>query len=87
MYPNGDKSGSVLSGYVIYGGEQSDDHSQASIWGAPHIHRPQIFKGLRREPHLFPCSSIHCTTVFCIGGFPERTQEEGKQQQDNTSPF
>ena len=25
MCPNGDKSGSVLLGYVIYGGKQSDD--------------------------------------------------------------
>ena len=40
--------------------------SQASIWGAPHIHRPWKFIGLRREPHLFPCNSIHWTTVFCI---------------------
>ena len=30
MCPNGDKSGSVLLGYVIYGGKQSDDRQK--IW-------------------------------------------------------
>ena len=32
----------------------------------PHIHRPQIFRCLCPGPHLFPCSSMHWTTVFCI---------------------
>ena len=36
-------------------------------WVPPHIHRPQIFRCLRPGPHLFPCSSKHWTTVFCIG--------------------
>ena len=35
--------------------------------GLSHFYRPQIFRGLWREPHLFPCSSIPWTTVFCIG--------------------
>ena len=35
-------------------------------WVPPHIHRPRIFRCLRPGPHLFPCSSMHWTTVFCI---------------------
>ena len=41
--------------------------SQVSNWGAQHKHRPRIFRGLRRELHLFQWSSIHWTTVFSIG--------------------
>ena len=33
MCPNGGKSGSVLLGYVIYGGEQSDDRLRCSLKG------------------------------------------------------
>ena len=36
-------------------------------WVPSHIHRPQIFRCLRPGPHLFPCSSMHWTIVFCIG--------------------
>ena len=39
-------------------------------WVPPHIHRPRIFRCLRPGPHLFPCSSMHWTTVFCIGSVP-----------------
>ena len=35
-------------------------------WVPPHIHRPLIFRCLRAAPHLFLCSSMHWTTVFCI---------------------
>ena len=35
-------------------------------WVPPHIHRPQIFRCLRLGPHLFSCSLMHWTTVFCI---------------------
>ena len=51
-------------------GRRGDPHFHIftfSIRVAQHIHSSQIFRGLRREPHLFPCSSIHWTTVFCIG--------------------
>ena len=37
-------------------------------WVPPLIYRPQIFRSLRPGPHLFPCSSMHWTTVFCIWG-------------------
>ena len=35
-------------------------------WVPPHIHMPWIFRCLRPGPHLFSCSSMHWTTVFCI---------------------
>ena len=35
-------------------------------WVPPHIQVPRIFRCLRPGPHLFPCSSMHWTTVFCI---------------------
>ena len=35
-------------------------------WVPPHIHRPPQVPPY--GPHPFPCSSIHWTTVFCIGG-------------------
>ena len=34
--------------------------------GAPTIYRPGIFRCLCPGPHLFPCSSMHWTTVFFI---------------------
>ena len=43
-------------------------------WVPPHIHRPQIFRCLRPGPPLFPCSSMHWTTVLCIA--PTLTQHK-----------
>ena len=33
----------------------------------PHIHRPQIARCLLPGSHLFLCSLMHWTTIFCIG--------------------
>ena len=39
--------------------------SSVVTWVPPHIHRSQICRR-RPGPHLFPCISMHWTTVFCI---------------------
>ena len=41
-------------------------YDPVAVGVAPHINRPWIFMCLRPVPPLFPCSSIHWTTVFCI---------------------
>ena len=51
---------------------------KASILGASHIYTPQIFMGLRQEPHRFPCNSIHWTTVFYVGQFSESIVTTGQ---------